>query len=65
MEVVKEAHRREPDLPVILATGYAEIDTGDDAAGNISILRKPFKINDLKYALNLASEQGAPALRRS
>jgi CheY-like chemotaxis protein len=64
MDVVKEAHRREPDLPVILATGYAEIDTGDDAAGNISILRKPFKISDLKDALALAMENSSPALRR-
>jgi len=48
-DVVEEAHRIAPGLPVILATGYAEIDPA--AIGVSRILRKPFGINDLSDAL--------------
>jgi CheY-like chemotaxis protein len=62
LDVVKAVHRLNPNLPIILATGYAEIDTGDDVASAVSILRKPFKISDLKEALNLAMKDGVSSL---
>jgi signal transduction histidine kinase/CheY-like chemotaxis protein len=48
-EVVEEALRIAPGLPVILATGYAE--SGPSATGITRVLRKPFRIKDLSDAL--------------
>ncbi|MEG3179411.1 response regulator [Sphingomonas sp. LT1P40] len=53
-EVVREAHRVRPDLPVIMATGYAEFDAADQPVGIHQILRKPFQIGDLSEALGAA-----------
>jgi signal transduction histidine kinase len=50
-EVARAVHATYPDLPVILVTGYADFDLADQPAGIDRILRKPFKIGDLRDAL--------------
>ncbi|MDB5738675.1 MAG: response regulator, partial [Sphingomonas bacterium] len=53
-EVSARAVALMPDLPVILATGYAEIDDVAKLRSIRSVLRKPFKIENLAEALQAA-----------
>ena len=61
-EVVTEARRRVPGLPIILATGYADMDAVDKVIDSDRVLRKPFQIADLETAVRtaLAEPVGAP-----
>jgi CheY-like chemotaxis protein len=61
VDVVKEAWRRAPDLPILLATGYADMKAVDAVMGRDRILRKPFKVDDLEAAVALALGHGAGA----
>jgi signal transduction histidine kinase len=49
LELAAEVRRRWPDLPVILATGYA--DTIDEAAIAAAYLRKPYRLQTLSSVL--------------
>lgn len=49
IELVQEARKTRPDLPVIIATGYAELPNEDLA--NIQRLAKPFLQKDLEDAV--------------
>jgi signal transduction histidine kinase/ActR/RegA family two-component response regulator len=53
-EVICKARERGHDLPVILATGYADMAAVERLAGKPAILRKPFDINTLGDAVALA-----------
>ncbi len=53
-EVVSAARNRVPDLPIILATGYADMDAVDKVIEPGRILRKPFQIDDLAAAVRSA-----------
>jgi CheY-like chemotaxis protein len=53
-EVVAEARRRAPDLPIILATGYADMDAVDKVIGSDRVLRKPFEVGELESAVRAA-----------
>ncbi len=46
LEVISEAKSRHPRLPVILATGYADVDVSKENEG-FAVLRKPFQIGEL------------------
>jgi PAS domain S-box-containing protein len=48
-ELVSKIHAEKPDLPVILATGYAELPPGESQG--ISRLAKPFRQGDLADAI--------------
>lgn len=51
-EVAKAAWQRLPGLPIIFASGYADTAAIEDVAGpGTSILRKPFRVDDLKAAV--------------
>ena len=54
VEVVTEARSLAPHLPVILATGYADMDAVDKVIGSEHVLRKPFQIDDLATAVRSA-----------
>jgi CheY-like chemotaxis protein len=54
LEVIAEARRLHPRLPVILATGYADVDVAQMSAEGCAILRKPFQIGDLARAVKTA-----------
>jgi signal transduction histidine kinase/CheY-like chemotaxis protein len=51
VEVVQIARARAPNLPIILATGYADMEAVDKVIGRGGLLRKPFRINDLQAAV--------------
>ncbi|MES3000469.1 MAG: response regulator [Pseudomonadota bacterium] len=53
-EVISKARERGYDMPVILATGYADMAAVERLAGKPAILRKPFDINTLGDAVALA-----------
>ena len=55
-EVISKAREMVGDLPVILATGYADMAAVERLAGKPAILRKPFDINSLGAAVALALE---------
>ncbi|MES2631935.1 MAG: ATP-binding protein [Pseudomonadota bacterium] len=55
-EVISRAREMFSDLPVILATGYADMAAVERLAGKPAILRKPFDINSLGAAVALALE---------
>jgi len=57
-EVISKAREMVGDLPVILATGYADMAAVERLAGKPAILRKPFDINSLGDAVALAMEKG-------
>ncbi|HEX4504967.1 MAG TPA: response regulator [Alphaproteobacteria bacterium] len=52
--VAAEARRRRPGLPVILVTGYADTKAVECVVGADSILRKPFKVEDLASSMRRA-----------
>ena len=58
IELLEELHARNPDLPVILMTAYAELDVAIDAVkkGAFDFIIKPFKpeymLNSVKKAVN-------------
>jgi signal transduction histidine kinase/CheY-like chemotaxis protein len=58
-EVISRAREMVGDLPVILATGYADMAAVERLAGKPAILRKPFDINSLGAAVAFALE-GVP-----
>jgi PAS domain S-box-containing protein len=53
-ELVAQATSRFPDLPVIIATGYADMDAVEKVIGSNFILRKPFRIDDLAESVRRA-----------
>ena len=58
-EVAAEARRRVPGLPVILVTGYADTRAVERVVGADSILRKPFKVEDLASSMRKALANAA------
>ena len=66
MMLFREIHDLHPDLPVILLTAYATVDTAIEAmkAGVFDYLTKPFKVDDLIACLRRAEEKikGSPAV---
>jgi signal transduction histidine kinase len=61
VEVVKQAQVLTPGLPIILATGYADMEAVDAVMEPENVLRKPFRIDDLELAVRRALLAGQPA----
>ena len=56
-EVARAAREVWTDLPVVLATGYADTDAIESAIGNEAhLLRKPFRIDELLDAVSAVAE---------
>jgi CheY-like chemotaxis protein len=53
IDVIAEARKLRKDLPVILATGYADVDISGLAVKRCTILRKPFQLDDLARTVRL------------
>jgi signal transduction histidine kinase/CheY-like chemotaxis protein len=65
-EVISKARAMIGDVPVILATGYADMAEVERLAGKPAILRKPFDINSLGEAVASALEKSSlSALREA
>ena len=60
-EVISKARAMVGHLPVILATGYADMAAVERLAGKPAILRKPFDINSLGAAVATALEDSVEA----
>ena len=63
MALFREVHALSPDVPVILLTAYASVETAIDAmkSGIFDYLTKPFKVEDMLACLKRAEEK----IRRS
>jgi CheY-like chemotaxis protein len=58
-EVARKARERWPDLPVVLASGYADTSAIEQAMGeDAKLLRKPFRIDELLEAVRQVTETG-------
>lgn len=53
-ELVKKAHKKYPGLPVIIATGYADLHAINEITNAETVLRKPFHVNDLAHKVRKA-----------
>lgn len=51
LDLVREARRRRPELPVLLTSGYADAAMREAGRENIRVLRKPYDIQTLAEAL--------------
>jgi PAS domain S-box-containing protein len=58
VQLLDVIRQRQPDMPVILATGYAEIPGGGQV--NAPKLNKPFTERELEEAVRAATQVGAP-----
>jgi signal transduction histidine kinase len=54
VEVAIEARSRSPDLPIILATGHADMEAVQQVIDPDRVLRKPFQIEELARAVRAA-----------
>jgi PAS domain S-box-containing protein len=59
VELAAAVHKITPALPIVLATGYAELARG--SAAGLTRLCKPFTQHELNDAISLAFRIGAPA----
>jgi signal transduction histidine kinase len=59
-ELAREARERFAGLPIVVATGYADMEAIRHAAGDVEILRKPFQIAELGAAVRKAIRAAAP-----
>jgi signal transduction histidine kinase/ActR/RegA family two-component response regulator len=50
-ELAAKARALHPGLPVLVATGYADMGAIEDALGGNAVLRKPFQLSDLASAV--------------
>ena len=59
MELFREVHAANPDIPVVLLTAYASVETAIDAmkSGIFDYLTKPFKVEDMLACLKRAEEK--------
>jgi CheY-like chemotaxis protein len=55
VQLLEALRKRTPDLPALLATGYAELPTG--VGGDLPRLAKPFLQNDLRRALRTLADR--------
>ncbi len=56
-ELVRQVRQRQPEIAVLLVTGYADPSLGDDADGMVVTLRKPFRRADLARAVERALDR--------
>ncbi|TAJ64445.1 response regulator, partial [Brevundimonas sp.] len=54
VEVVRQARLVAPDVPILLATGYADMEAVDRVMPMDSVLRKPFRLAELGVAVRKA-----------
>jgi CheY-like chemotaxis protein len=58
-EVASLARQRRLELPILIASGYADTDAIERAIGkDAPVLRKPFRVGDLQAALEEALRPG-------
>jgi signal transduction histidine kinase/ActR/RegA family two-component response regulator len=65
VDVVREARATAPDLPILMATGYADMDAVDRVIPPENLLRKPFRLSELSVAVRKALASASGPGRRS
>lgn len=60
VDVVMQARTTAPGIPIILATGYADMEAVDRVMAPENVLRKPFRLSELALAVKTALDP-APA----
>jgi signal transduction histidine kinase len=58
-ELMRKAREVFPDMPMIIATGYADMRAIEDSIGSDILLRKPFQLADLEASIAQALERQA------
>ncbi|TQK07406.1 response regulator [Herbaspirillum sp. SJZ107] len=58
-ELMRKARAVHPDLPMIIATGYADMRAIESSIGGGILLRKPFQLADLEASIEQALERPA------
>ena len=61
VELAREIRRRRPGLPVLLTSGYAESVKRQAELDGVKVLPKPYRLEDLAEALDLARADGTCA----
>lgn len=61
-ELVRQARERHPDLPVIIATGYADLQAINAVMDAEMVLRKPFQLQELAQKIQYALAHLRPSL---
>jgi signal transduction histidine kinase/CheY-like chemotaxis protein len=56
-ELMRKARQVFPDMPMIIATGYADMRAIEDSIGSDILLRKPFQLADLESSIAQALER--------
>ena len=54
LELARAAHARQPDLPVIIITGYADAESLDGIVEGAALLKKPYLASELGDAVEFA-----------
>lgn len=60
MEILRQAKKEKPDVPVIMVTAYGNIKEAVEAmkAGALDYILKPFDVEELKIIIAQALERG-------
>ena len=53
-QLAAEVGKKRPDLPIIIATGYADMQEIERVVGKNSVLKKPFQVRDLLESVRMA-----------
>ncbi|MGD9614778.1 MAG: response regulator [Alphaproteobacteria bacterium] len=61
VETITRARRRWPELRVLYMTGYADAGGAHPDTGGETLLKKPFRLHDLRHAVHLALEHRSAA----
>ena len=66
LDILKEAHKSDPQLEVILMTGYASLDSAKEAVdqGAFGYLTKPIEFEELKITIARSLEKRQTALEK-
>jgi CheY-like chemotaxis protein len=59
VELARELRRRQPDLPVILTTGYSDAVRDCAAVAGFQLLQKPYRLHALEAALKAAMTESS------
>jgi signal transduction histidine kinase/ActR/RegA family two-component response regulator len=64
-ELIRRASGIFPNLPMIVATGYADMQAIDEVIGTNTVLKKPFQLAELATAVDIALQRASVAATRS
>ena len=63
IEVARAARTINPDLPIIIVSGYADASFFDDWLADIQLLRKPYRLRDLAIAIETVLKRRDKSVR--